>query len=181
MAGVVRGVCCVGVASLLLLTPPGVFAQDSKSASRVDELVKLLDSQKLDSIAARSGDDQFVGALYFAGSQLLVVSARYSVPQRMAQQLAQKAYRDVYIDLNSASLPDSKVLVSDLGANGLRARREENQPFDTVDIGGKSYSFDGDWDRAKLSEAEYLKTFQTTEQEYLKMIEALIAELKKTS
>jgi hypothetical protein len=181
MAGVVRGVCGVGVASLLLLTPPGASAQDSKSAGRVDELVKMLDSRKLDSIAAKSEGDQFVGALYFPGSQLLVVSARYSVPQRMEQQLAQKAYRDVYIDLNSASVPETKVLISDLGANGLRARREENQPFDTADIGGKSYSFDGDWDRAKISEADYLKTFQTTEQEYLKMIEALIAELKKTS
>jgi hypothetical protein len=181
MAGVVRGVCCVGVASLLLLTPPRALAQDSQSAARVDELVKMLDTLKLDSIAARSGDDQFVGALYFAGSQLLVVSARYSVPQRMAQQLAQKAYRDIYIDLNSASVPETKVFISDLGADGLRARREENQPFDTVDIGGKSYSFDGDWDRAKISEAEYLKTFQTTEQEYLRMIEVLIAELKKTS
>ena len=181
MAGVVRGVCCVGVASLLLLTPPGASAQDSKSAGRVDELVKMLDSRKLDSIAAKSGGDQFVGALYFPGSQLLVVSARYSVPQRMDLQLAQKAYRDVYIDLNSASVPESKVFISDLGANGLRERREENQPFDTVDIGGKSYSFDGDWDRAKISEDEYHKTFQTTEQEYLRMIEVLIAELKKTS
>ena len=81
MAGVVRGVCCVGVATLFLLAPSGAFAQDSKSAAMVGELTKLLDSRKLDSIAAKSGNDQFVGALYFAGSQLLVVSARYSVPQ----------------------------------------------------------------------------------------------------
>lgn len=181
MAGVVRGVWCVGVAFLLLLTPPGASAQDSKSAAKVGELVKLLDSRQLDSIAAKAGDDQFVGALYFAGSQLLVVSARYSVPQRMDAQLAQKAYRDVYIDLNSASVPDSKVFISDLGANGLRPRREDNQPFDTVDVGGKSYTFDGDWGRAKISEAEYRKTFETTEQEYLRMIDVLIAELKKTS
>ena len=182
MAGVLRGVCCVGIATLFLLAPSGAFAQDSKTVAAVDELVKLLDSRKLDSIAAKGGTpDQFVGALYFAGSQLLVVSARYSVPQRMEAQLAQKAYRDIYIDLNSASVPDSKVFISDLGANGLRPRREDNQPFDTVDMGGKSLSFDGDWDRAKISEAEYRKTFQTTEQQYLQMIEALIAELKKPS
>ena len=181
MAGVVRGVCCVGVAALFLLAPSGASAQDSKSSAMVGELVKLLDSRKLDSIAAKSGNDQFVGALYFAGSQLLVVSARYSVPQRMDLQLAQKAYRDIYIDLNSASIPDSKVFISDFGANGLRARREDNQPFDTVDIGAKSWSFDGDWGRAKISEDEYRKTFQTTEQQYLQMLEALIAELKKTS
>jgi hypothetical protein len=148
----------------------------------VSELVKLLDAENLDSIAAKSGDpDQFVGALYFPGSQLLVVSARYSVPQRMEAQLAEKAYRDIYIDLNSASVPGSKVFISDLGANGLHARREDNQPFDTVDIGGKSVSFDGDWGRAELSEDDYRKTFQSSEQEYVRMLEALIAALKKTS
>ena len=184
MAGVLHGVCCVGVASLLLLLPPARAAaqEQSKSAPLVNQLVTLLDARKLDSIAAKSGNpDEFVGALYFPGSQLLVVGARYSAPQRMEAQIAQKNYRDIYIDLNSASVPQSKVFISDLGANGLRPRRENNQPFDTVDIGGKSYTFDGDWDRAKISEEEYKKTFQITEQQYVHMLEALIAELKKTS
>jgi len=177
-----RAVRCVATALFLLLTLSPAVAQESKSAALASELAKLLDARKLDSIAAKgSGADQFVGALYFAGSQLLVVSARYSVPQRMNENLVQKNYRDVYIDLNSASIPESKVFISDLGANGLHSRREDNQPFDTVDMGGKSYAFDGDWGRAKLSEDEYMKAFQTTDQEYMRMLEALVAELKKTS
>jgi hypothetical protein len=119
-----------------------------------------------------------VGALYFAGSQLLVVKARYLVPERMDAQLAQKNYRDVYIDLNAASIAASKVLVSDLGANGLYARRRENQ-FDTADVLGKSYAFDGDWGKAKLSEQEYTTIFQTSDAEYVRMLEALVAQLKK--
>lgn len=181
MADVLRGVRCVATA-LILLLPSVAAAQESKSAALASELAKLLDARKLDSIAAKGGAaDQFVGALYFPGSQLLVVSARYSVPQRMDAQLVQKAYRDVYIDLNSASIPDSKIFISDLGANGLQARREDNQPFDTVDMGGKSYAFDGDWGRAKISQDEYTKAFQTTDQEYTRMLEALVAELKKIS
>lgn len=172
----------VATAFIVLLTFLPAVAQESKSAALASELVKLLDARKLDSIAAKGeGADQFVGALYFAGSQLLVVSARYSVPQRMNDNLVQKNYRDVYIDLNSASIPESKVFISDLGANGLQSRREDNQPFDTVDMGGKSYSFDGDWGRAKISEQEYTKAFQTTDAEYARMLEALVAELKKTS
>ena len=182
MADVRRAVCWVATAFVLLLVPSLAGAQESKSATLVSELVKLLDAQKLDSIAAKgAAGDEFVGALYFPGSQLLVVSARYSVPQRMDAQLVQKAYRDVYIDLNSASIPDSKTFISDLGANGLQARRQGDQPFDTVDVGGKSYSFDGDWGRAKISEDEYTKAFQTTDQEYTRMLEALVAELRKTS
>lgn len=175
-----RGVRCFVSALVLLLMPAFATAQESKSAGLAGELVKLLDSMKLDSIAAKIQGDQYVGALYFAGSQLLVVKARYLVPERMDEQLAQKNYRDVYIDLNSASLPDSKVLISDLGANGLYARRRENQ-FDTVDLGGKSYTFDGEWGKAKLSEQDYTKAFQASEMEYVRMLEALVAQLKKTS
>ena len=182
MGSVLRRVTIPTIASFLLLLPVVAAAQESKTVSLANELTKLLDEKKLDSIAAKLGAaDQFVGALYFPGSQLLVVSARYAVPPRMEQQLTAKAYRDVYIDLNSASIPESKIFISDLGANGLQPRRQDNQPFDTADLGGKSFSFDGDWDRARISEADYNKAFQTSEQEYLKMLEALVAELKKTS
>ena len=177
----VRGVRRILSVCILLLMPSVAAAQqDAKTAPLAGELVKLLDSMKLDSIAAKVQGDEYVGALYFPGSQLLVVKARYSVPERMDEQLAKKNYRDVYIDLNSASVPASKVLIADLGANGLYARRRENQ-FDTADIGGRSYSFDGDWGKAKLSEQEYMTAFQTTEGEYVKMLEALVAHLKKTS
>jgi hypothetical protein len=69
----------------------------------------------------------------------------------------------------------------DLGANGLRFKRENNQPFDTVDAAGRSVNFDGDWDRAKISEAEYRKTFETSDQQYSEMLQALITALKKPS
>jgi hypothetical protein len=168
------------LALLVLLAPAAATAQESRSAQLATDLVKLLDALKIDSVAARLQGDEYAGALYFRGSQLLVVKARYIVPERMDAQLAQKNYRDVYIDLNSASVPASKVLIADLGANGLFARRRENQ-FDTADVGGKSYSFDGDWGKAKISEQEYTKAFETSEGEYLKILEALLAQLKKTS
>ena len=179
MNGILRGVRW-GVAACALFAPVIASAQESKSAQLAGELTTLLDSMKLDSVAAKLEGDQYAGALYFPGSQLLVVEARYSVPERMDEQLAKKNYRDVYIDLNSASVPASKVLIADLGANGLFARRRDNQ-FDTADFGEKSYSFDGDWGKAKISEQEYTKAFQTAEAEYLKILEALIAQLKKTS
>ena len=166
----------------IVLSPSLVFAQESKSATLASELAKLLDSRKLDSIAARgAAPDEYVGALYFPGSQLLVVGAKYASSERMQQLLGAKNYRDVYIDLNSASVPQTKVFVSDLGANGLRFDRDGGQPWDTVDVGGKSYSFDGDWGKAKISRDEYTKAYQSTDDQYTKMLEALVAELKKPS
>ena len=165
-----------------VLAPSPALAQQSKSATLATELAKLLEARKLDSIAARGGaPDEYIGCLYFPGSQLLVVGAKYSSPERMTVLLGARQYRDVYIDLNSASVPQSKVFISDLGANGLRFDRENNQPWDTVDVGGKSYAFDGDWGRAKISRDEYTKVYTSTDEQYSKMLEALVAELKKTS
>ena len=172
--------CLAAVLMLLLALPTLASAQASNTAQLAIELAKLLDSQKLDSIAAKLDGNQYVGALYFPGSQLLVVKAQYSAFERMDDQLARKNYRDVYIDLNSASVPQSKVLISDLGANGLYSRRYENQ-FDTADVQGKSYSFDGEWGRAKLSQQEYTKAFEAADGEYVKMLQALVSQLKKPS
>jgi hypothetical protein len=166
--------------TIVLGVPSLMFAQQSKSAALASELARLLDENKLDSIAAKSAD-QYVGALYIPGSQLLVVQAKYSVPEHMNLLLTQKAYRDAYIDLNSASDFKTKIFISDLGANGLRFKRENNLS-DTVDLpGNKSIAFDGDWDKAKISEAEYTKTYQSTDEQYSQMLQALIAALKKPS
>jgi hypothetical protein len=163
----------------LLVCPSTLSAQDSTSMGPAGELTKLLDEMKLDAVAARQGADQFVAALYFPGSQLLVVGGKYSSPDRLSYLIAQKQYRDVYADLSSASERDSKVFVMDLGANGLRFRRENDEPFDTVDSSGGSVAFNGE--RGTLSEDAYRQAFTTSDQQYTAMLEALVAALKKPS
>src|SRR5881409_3537656 len=95
--------------------------QDSKSAELAKQLGQLLDERKLDSIAAADTQNAgtFVAALYFPGTQLLVVSAKYSAPQLLNDKLAKKEYRDVYIDLSSASIAGTKLFVMDTFADGL--------------------------------------------------------------
>ncbi len=158
-----------------------VSAQTSKSAALAKQLATALDAAKLGSIGAKdpAAPDAFVGALYFPGVQLLVVSAKYAAPQAMTDQIAKKNYRDVYLDLFSASVAGSKTAVTDLGADGLVAEPDDNQPFDTYDA-GKSVSFDGDWDGQKMSEEEYKKTFAAADEKYSEMLSALLAEVKKT-
>ena len=174
----IRGLSLMVLAGLLLV-PARVSAQDSKSAAVAAELTRLLDQMKLDSVAARQGTDQFVAALYFQGSQLLVVGARYSSPDRITYLIGQKQYRDVYADLSSASEQATKVFVMDLGANGLKFKRENKEPFDTVDSSGNSIAFNGE--RGKLSEDDYRKAFATSDEQYAAMLQALLAALKKPS
>jgi hypothetical protein len=169
------------VLTCALLVPAVALAQESRSAAVASELTRLLDQARLESIAAKNeAAGQYVSALYIPGSQLLVVSAKYSQPARMDYLLTEKKYQEIYQDLNSASERQSKVFVMDLGANGLRFKQEKNE-LDTADVAGKSVVFDGDWGKAKISEAEYRKAFETTDAQYTQMLQALVVALKKPS
>ena len=171
----------VFAASLAGMVVAPAAAQD-RSAALAKELTGLLQERKLDSIAARhpAAADQFVAALYFPG-QLLVVWARTSAPAVVNEKLIRREFRDVYIDLNSASIPESRVMISDGGADGLRATREANQPFDSHDANGKGIRFDGNWREDRMSEQDYMKMYAQADQAYIAALEALLNELKKTS
>src|SRR5499426_624167 len=177
-------VCTSAVAAVAaaVLSAAPALAQDSKSAPLAKQLTAALDAGKLDCIAAKDPDapDIFVAALYFPGS-LLVVSGKYSVPQLLNDRLSKKEYRDVYMDLNGAATADTKVFIQDPGADGLKAKRDENQPFDIVEIGGKQTMFNSDWKAQKLSEQDYQKVFTDADDRYAKILAALLAQVKKTS
>jgi hypothetical protein len=169
---------CLGGLLMLSLAVPAV-AQDSKSAALVKQLTSALDEAKLTSVAVKdpAQPDMFVAALYYPGSMLLVVSAKMTAAAAMAEKIAKKDFQDAYVDLQSASTPDTKVFVQDTGADGLKMKT-----FDSVDRGTKSVTFDGEWKKAKFaSEQEYQKMFDDTDAAYAKMLTALMASLKKTS
>jgi hypothetical protein len=171
----------VPAALLLIAIAPPASAQESKSAPLAKQLAAALDAAKLDSIAAKDPNaaDVFAAALYFPGMQLLVISGRYSVPQLLATRLTNKEYRDIYLDLNGAAT--AKVFIEDPGADGLKAKRENNTAFDQAEVEGKRTMFDGDWKAQKLSEQDYTKAFSTADDRYAQILTALLAQLKKTS
>ena len=162
----------------LAVAPPAVLAQAPKSAAAAKQLTDALDRSKLDAIAAPDPADPtaFVAALYFQGGQLLVVSAKYAVPSLIQAKLAKKDYRDVYIDLNAASVSGSKIFVMDQSCDGLVARPGDAQAPDTWEHGSVNTVFDGDWKRAKMSEAEYGKAFAAADEKYANILALLAAQ-----
>jgi hypothetical protein len=157
------------------------WAQEPRSAAPAKELAQLLAARKLDSIAARMPDnrEEFVGALTFPG-QMMVVWARTTAPAVVNEKLIRKEYREIYIDLNSASVADSRHFVTDLGPDGLKAKPDQKQgPADSHDLGTKSLRFDGNWRAIKMKEADYMKAYAEADEAYTKAIQALIDELKK--
>jgi hypothetical protein len=168
-------------AALCAVFATGAYAQEPKSAAPAKELAQLLASKKIDSIAARMPDsrEEFVGALSLPG-QLMVVWAKTTAPAVVNEKLINKAYREIYIDLNSASIVDSRHVVSDLGTDGLKAKPDQKTgPSDSHDLGVKSLRFDGNWKEDKMSEQDYMKAYSEADAAYAKAIEALIEELKK--
>lgn len=170
------------LAGLLVSTLPlTAVAQEPKSAGPAKELSALLAAKKLDSIAARMPDTQeeFVGALIFPG-QLMVVWARTTAPAVVNEKLIRKDYREVYMDLNSASVVESRHFVTDLGPDGLQAKPARRQgPADSHDLGDTSMRFDGNWREDKMSEKEYMKLYADADEAYAKAVQALVDELKK--
>lgn len=164
------------------LAPAGVAAQGVTSP-QAKELAQLLDSRQLDALAAKMPDtpDEYVAVLYFKDLQFLVVSARYAAPALADDRIAKKEYRDVYIDLNSASVAGSKVFIEDLKTDGLALEPRGSGPPDSFEGADQRTVFDGEWKKAKLSEQEYRDRFAAADKHYAKMLSALIAELKKGS
>ncbi|HET9264977.1 MAG TPA: hypothetical protein VFO14_18145 [Vicinamibacterales bacterium] len=160
-----------------------VQAQEAKSVAAAKELAAALDAAKLDSIAAVDPSDPttFVAALYFPGAQLLVVSAKYAAPPLLVAKMSSKNYRDIYIDLNSASVAGSKVFIIDQSCDGLVARPDGDQAADTFENGSSQLAFDGDWRKAKLSEDEYMKAFSEADQRYARILSLLAAQAKGAS
>lgn len=172
---------CVLAIGLSVALVSGAAAQEPQSAAPARELAQLLAAKKLDSIAARMPDsrEEFVGALAFPG-QLMVIWAKTTAPAVVNEKLIRKDYKEVYIDLNSASILDTRHFVTDLGPDGLRAKPQVKQgPSDSHDTGAKTMRFDGSWREDKISEADYMKAHAAADVAYAKAIQALIEELKK--
>ncbi len=173
-----------GVAMCLMLAclPPAASPQSgaSKSAPIAKELVTVMAGKKLDSIAAKmtTPDGTYAAALYFPNVQLLVVSGHYSAPQLMEPRLAAKQYRDTYMELSGTVTPDTKIFVQDMGEPGLSSKRQDGM-FDTWNRAGKVVTFDGDPDKQKMSDGDYAKAFAAADEEYARILSALLAEAKK--
>ena len=167
---------------MLVVMSSAAAAQEPKSAALARELTQGLDAAKLTAIAAKdpSEPESFVAAMYFSGSQLLVVAAKYLPAVLLNEKLGKKDYQEIYIDLNSASVASTRIFIEDLGADGLKADHDEGKGFDSVERAGKRNLFDDHWRKEqKLSDEQYAKLFADEDALYARLLQALLAQAKK--
>ena len=150
-----------------------------KSGPLAKQLGAALQERGLDAVAARDPNesDRFVAALFYPNAQLLVISARYASPPLLEARLSQKQYRDVYLDLGGASIPNSSVLVHDMSADGLCDSRDKSA--DILYEGTVTSMFDADWKSHNRSEHEYMQRLFDADERYSRMLELLLAEVNE--
>jgi len=159
-----------------------VRSQESQSSLKATVVAKLLDTLKLDAVAAIEDQQtgRFAAALYYPGTQLLVVSAVHPQPDVAAQRLAERKYRDVYLDLQGSATRKGRLFVLDLEADGLKRTREGGAAFDQTYIdGANQISYDGDWKTQKMTPAQYDERFQRDDKRYAEILAALEHELTR--
>jgi len=171
-----------GAAGIRAQSPP-----PAASAAKAKELVGLLQSKKLETVAVRyPGEaDRYLAALLVPNAQLLVVAANYSRPSDIEYYLYHKEFMNAYTNLYSSALADKRVFVEDALHDGLMALPGKSLAHDSVTSGGTRHVFDGDFadpkrrNQKKISQEDYFKAFATADAEYAKLLGILIEALNK--
>lgn len=164
--------------ALAVVAPVGAAPQESKSGPLARQLAQLLDATKLDSIAAADpATGGFVAALYIPGTQLLVVSGKFSSPLGADERIKNKQYRDLYMDLQGAALPGTRMFAADVSCDGFTIKSNGGGAADTWDVADKSVLFDGH-KKAKMSEEDYTKTYTEADEQYARILALLLAQAK---
>ena len=153
-----------------------------RSAALAAELAQLLDDAGLGAIGAKDTDteERYVAALYFPGRQFLAISADYEVPQLIDVKVISGNYRDVYVDLSSASVLETRLFITDYGADGLQYQSPPESAAGRATRGGQEVSFDGDWERQQMSEADYGTAYVAADREFAAILSLLIAQVKES-
>ena len=142
------------------------------------QLAEAMTKQKLDAIAAvePGQEGRFVAALFLPG-QLLVIGARYPVQALIADQIARKAYHDVYSALHGTTLRETSFFVHDIGADGLDSAGSGDTVYDKVDT---QIVLDGHPDRRKISRQVYEKQYQEADERYSRLLKLLLDEVHRS-
>lgn len=167
-------IAALAVAGLAVAPVQSEKPASTASNEAVADLVRTLKERQLTAIAAKDPGEpgRYVAAMYFPGVQLLVISARTHAPEYIDAQIAAKGYDAAYAALQQG-IPESKLFVHDMGADGLRG-----SAGGTADIvytrGTETRVLDGDHEGAGMSANEYRKLVNDIDRRYADMLRLLV-------
>jgi hypothetical protein len=149
----------------------------SQSAERVWQ---LLDRDALEAVAAEDPLEpgRFVAARKLP-DRLLMVTARCAESRDLRVQLSLRAFREAYMAVQACALPATRLVVQDIGADGLHANLARTATPDIVsELVSRELVFDGDWRRHELELDTYLSVWRELDAQYHRLLRILIGELR---
>ena len=178
-------IVAAGVAAALIgaIGTIPVAARQTQSPALAKELVAELTKKKQDCILAKDPEvpGQYIAALHVSGLQLLVVSAKFADPAGMEFRMFSSDCMGGYADLNAAVTATDRIIINDLGADGLNGYPKKEAPRDGINRSGKEVKLDGSNNAlkaAKITAMDFQKTFEEAETMYATYLRLLIARLK---
>jgi hypothetical protein len=164
----------------LSLAAAPAAAQSSQSAALAEDLSKKMTASKLTYLAApdSSAPDRFVGVFHIPQIELRLVAGQYTAPTLMNESILKQAWQDAYVELSSASVPNTRIIIDDLQANGLKANPGKGGAPDAFVNGSKRVDFNGEWNAQKITETQYREAFAKAEAEYVRALQLLLAQIK---
>ena len=163
-----------------------IQAAPSASADKAKELATLMADRKLESFAARVGENtsRYVAVLVIPNVQILLVSAKYTRDNDIEYSLYHKQYQNAYSDLRSGVFGSERFFIDDAQLNGLISTPGKNPQHDAVVIEKDRVVFDGQHGDGKGRNAKkpltdvYMKTFADADAKYGQLLDVLIQQLK---
>ena len=172
------GVLVAGLLSAGGVQTASAAPQDSKSAPLARQLVQALDAAKLDAMAAADPTTGgFIAVLYIPGTQLLVVSGKFELPDIGTHRIGKKEFRELYMDLMGASLAGTRQFATDVSCDGLLFKAPGGGPGDTWERDNKTQVFEGA-KKSKQSDEQYVKAYGEADAQYARFLELLVAQAK---
>ena len=159
------------------------------SAAKAKELAALMQSKKLEAFAAKVPEQpaRYAAVLLSPGVQMTLVSSTYERFSDIDYRIYYKDFMNAYMDLRTGVLAKDRVIIEDHKCDGLLPAPGKEAAPDIVEGGTAPRTFDGDFadpkKRAakppKISPDEYLKLYTDNDAAYAKLLDVLLAELKK--
>jgi hypothetical protein len=178
----------VVAAGLLVVAWAGSAAAQTPAASpaKAKELAAVMKARQIEAFAMREtpAGNRFIAVMLVPDVQMLVVSAAYTRPTDIEYWMYQKDYVTAYRDLAGGALAQDRFFVEDVLGDGLVATPAKNTPPDAVTVADSQQLLEGPADPKKRNDKrmradEYAKAFADADARYAKLLDGLIAELKK--
>ena len=180
----------VGAGWLVITSSADVSAQGAPSASvaKAKELAATMKAKKLEAFAMRdaTAPNRFIAVICNPDVQILLVNAAYGRPSDIEYRLLQKDYTTAYRDLKTATIATDRFFVDDILGDGLVAVPVKNGLPDSTALDATKTVFEGPADPKKRNDKRmaadaYAKIFSETDQRYAQLLDAIVAELKKSA